>query len=90
MTVVFGKENGGYARGVGSGVTYNRYFDLPRRRKENDERLELLQIQLDNERRERQKKDLVVKQLSNEMSQKMHWSRNCPVRWQKQRECLLT
>nr|GEZ25418.1 hypothetical protein [Tanacetum cinerariifolium] len=24
MTVVFGKENGGYARGVGSGVTYKR------------------------------------------------------------------
>ena len=26
MTVVFGKENGGYARGVGSGVTYKRYL----------------------------------------------------------------
>lgn len=24
MTVVFGKEKGGYARGVGSGVTYVR------------------------------------------------------------------
>ena len=70
MTVVFGKEKGGYARGVGSGVTYKRYFDLPRRRKETDERIELLQTQLDNERRERHKKDLLVKQLSNEMSQK--------------------
>ena len=56
MTVVFGKEKGGYARGVGSGVTYKRYFNLPRSRKETDERLELLQTQLDNERRERQKK----------------------------------
>ena len=56
MTVVFGKEKGGYARGVGSGVTYKRYFDIPRRRKETDERLELLQNQLDNERRDRQKK----------------------------------
>ena len=70
MTVVFGKEKGGYARGVGSGVTYKRYFDLPRSRKETDERLELLQTQLDDERRERQKKDLLVKQLSNEMSEK--------------------
>ena len=70
MTVVFGKEKGGYARGVGSGVTYKRYFDLPRIRKETDERVELLQTQLDNERRERQKKDQLVKQLSNEMSVK--------------------
>ena len=71
MTVVFGKEKGGYARGVGSGVTYKRYFDLPRRRKETtDERLELLQNQLDNERCNRQKKDLLVKQLSQEMSVK--------------------
>ncbi|GKF85581.1 hypothetical protein Tco_0253408, partial [Tanacetum coccineum] len=32
MTVVLGKEKGGYARRVGSGVTYKRYFDLPRSR----------------------------------------------------------
>ena len=70
MTVVFGKEKGGYARGVGSGVTYKSYFNLPRRRKHTDERLELLQTQLDTERCERQKKDLLVKQLSNEMAQK--------------------
>nr|GEU78409.1 hypothetical protein [Tanacetum cinerariifolium] len=29
MTIVLGKEKGGYARGVGSRVTYKRYFDLP-------------------------------------------------------------
>ena len=32
---------------------YKRYFNLPRSRKETDERHELLQTQLDNERRER-------------------------------------
>ncbi|GJR27267.1 retrovirus-related pol polyprotein from transposon TNT 1-94 [Tanacetum coccineum] len=57
MTVVFGKEKGGYARGVGSGVTYKRYFHLPRSRQATDERIELLQTQLDNERRERQQKE---------------------------------
>ncbi|GJX07354.1 hypothetical protein Tco_0195286, partial [Tanacetum coccineum] len=51
MTVVFGKEKGGYARGVGSGVTYKRYFHLPRSRQVTDERVELLQTQHDNERR---------------------------------------
>ncbi|GJX11000.1 hypothetical protein Tco_0200859 [Tanacetum coccineum] len=63
MTVVFGKEKGGYARGVGSGVTYKKYFDLPRSRQATDERMELLQTQLDNERRERQ-------ELSTEMKEK--------------------
>nr|GEU59830.1 hypothetical protein [Tanacetum cinerariifolium] len=64
MTVVFGKEKGGYARGVGSEVTYKRYFLLPRSRQATDERIKLLQTQLDNERREHQQKDLLVKKLS--------------------------
>nr|GFA18886.1 hypothetical protein [Tanacetum cinerariifolium] len=62
MIVVFVKENEGYARGVGSGVTYKR--------------------------RERQQKDVLVKKLSTEMTKKMYWSRNCPMRGQKQREFL--
>ncbi|GKE18317.1 hypothetical protein Tco_1425894, partial [Tanacetum coccineum] len=70
MTVILGKEKGGYARGVGSGVTYKRYFHLPRSRQATDERIELLQTQLDNERRERQQKDELVKKLSTEMTQK--------------------
>ncbi|GKB83072.1 hypothetical protein Tco_0949967 [Tanacetum coccineum] len=70
MTVMFGKEKGGYARGVGSGVTYKRYFHLPRSRQATDERIELLQTQLDNERRERQQKDVLVKKLSTEMTEK--------------------
>ncbi|GKC24577.1 hypothetical protein Tco_1026727 [Tanacetum coccineum] len=43
LTVVLGKEKGGYARGVGSGVTYKRYFDLPRSRQASDERIAILQ-----------------------------------------------
>nr|GEX66190.1 hypothetical protein [Tanacetum cinerariifolium] len=69
MTVVLGKEKGGYARGAGSGVTYKRYFDLPRNRQPSDERNLLLQSQLDNERRKRQEKELLIQNLSNKMSQ---------------------
>ncbi|GKA07289.1 transposase, Ptta/En/Spm, transposase, Tnp1/En/Spm-like protein, partial [Tanacetum coccineum] len=68
------KEKGGYARGVGSGVTYKRYFDLPRSRQASDERIVLLQSQLDNERRERQEKELEIQNLSNKMSsQQREW-----------------
>ncbi|GJW64989.1 transposase, Ptta/En/Spm, transposase, Tnp1/En/Spm-like protein [Tanacetum coccineum] len=69
MTVVLGKEKGGYARGVGSGVTYKRYFDLPRSRQAFDERILLIQSQLDNESRECQEKELLIHNLSNKMSQ---------------------
>nr|GEU28873.1 hypothetical protein [Tanacetum cinerariifolium] len=70
MTVVFGKEKGGYARGVRSGVTYKRYFRLPRSRQATNERIELLQTQLHNERCERQQKDVSVKKFSIEMKGK--------------------
>ncbi|GJX52855.1 transposase, Ptta/En/Spm, transposase, Tnp1/En/Spm-like protein [Tanacetum coccineum] len=69
MIFVLGKEEGGYARGVGSGVTYKRYIDLPRSRQASDERILLLQSQLDNERREHQEKELLIHNLSNKMSQ---------------------
>lgn len=69
MTVVLGKEKGGYARGVGSGVTYNRYFDLPRNRQTSDERVASIQCQLDNERRERQEKEVVIKNLSDQVAE---------------------
>ncbi|GKD83136.1 hypothetical protein Tco_1349975, partial [Tanacetum coccineum] len=55
------------ARGVGSGVTYKRYYDLPRSRQPFDERIALLQSQLDNERRERQEKELEIQNTSNKM-----------------------
>ncbi|GJW60072.1 hypothetical protein Tco_0109407 [Tanacetum coccineum] len=69
MTFILGKEKGGHARGVGSGVTYKRYFDLPRSRQASDERILLLQSQLANERCERQEKELLIQNLSNKMSQ---------------------
>ncbi|GJQ92770.1 reverse transcriptase domain-containing protein [Tanacetum coccineum] len=61
MTIVLGKEKGGYARGVGSGVTYKRYFDLPRSKQIADERILLLESQLDAARREREEKELLIK-----------------------------
>ncbi|GKA88726.1 hypothetical protein Tco_0810490 [Tanacetum coccineum] len=69
ITVVLGKEKEGYARGVGSGVTYKRYFDLPRSKQVADERILLLQIQLDAARRERQEKELLIHSMSSNMSQ---------------------
>ncbi|GKA83312.1 putative ribonuclease H-like domain-containing protein [Tanacetum coccineum] len=67
------KEKGGYARGVGSGVIYKRYFDLPGSRQASDERIALLQSQLDNERRERQDKKLGNPNLANKMSDQRIW-----------------
>ncbi|GJS29939.1 transposase, Ptta/En/Spm, transposase, Tnp1/En/Spm-like protein [Tanacetum coccineum] len=69
MTLVLDKEKGGYARGVGSGVTYKRYFDLPRSKQAADERILLLESQLDAARREREEKELLIKSMSNKMSQ---------------------
>ncbi|GKD33157.1 reverse transcriptase domain-containing protein, partial [Tanacetum coccineum] len=68
MTLVLGKEKGGYARGVGSGVTYKRYFDLPRSKQAADERILLLESQLDVARREREEKELLIKSMSSKMS----------------------
>ncbi|GKA47946.1 hypothetical protein Tco_0740904 [Tanacetum coccineum] len=53
----------------GSGVTDKRYFPFARSRQATDERIELLQTQLDNERRECQQKDVLVNKLSNEMTE---------------------
>ena len=70
MTVVFGKEKGGYARGVGSGVTYKMYFNLPRSKQATDEKIQLLQTQLDKERQNAQEREALVTKLSNEMQEK--------------------
>ncbi|GJW07090.1 hypothetical protein Tco_1569513 [Tanacetum coccineum] len=53
MTFVLGKKKGGYARGVGSAVTYKRYFDRSRSRQAFDERnfvyFQMLVIHLKNQ-----------------------------------------
>ncbi|KAL8252257.1 hypothetical protein R6Q59_035950 [Mikania micrantha] len=54
---------------LGSGVTYKKYFNLPQKKQASDERLALLQSQLDNERRERQEKEAEIMNLSNEVAQ---------------------
>nr|GEW71274.1 hypothetical protein [Tanacetum cinerariifolium] len=57
MTVVFVKEKGGYARGVGSGVTYKR-----RERQQKDVLVKKLSTKMTE-------KDALVKELSNEMTE---------------------
>ncbi|GJZ82784.1 hypothetical protein Tco_0647957 [Tanacetum coccineum] len=52
------------------GEYIQRYFHLPQSIQATNERIELLQTQLDNERRERQQKDELVKKLSTEMTEK--------------------
>lgn len=69
LTVVLGKDKGGYARGVGNGVTFKRYFDLPRSRQSSDARVASLEAQLDNEKRERQEKEKEVDKLSQVVSE---------------------
>ncbi|GJR52634.1 hypothetical protein Tco_1403155 [Tanacetum coccineum] len=61
MTLVLGKEKGSYARGVGSGVTYKRYFNLQQSKQAADERILLLESQLDVARRKREEKELLIK-----------------------------
>ena len=53
---------------MGGGVTYKRYFDLPRIRQAADERVVLLQSELDNERRQRQEKDALIQDLMNQLA----------------------
>ncbi|CAI9284743.1 unnamed protein product [Lactuca saligna] len=55
MTLVFGKENGGFLKGVGTGVTANKYFHIPRTKGSSKEQIADLKFELQNERLELQK-----------------------------------
>ena len=67
MTLVFGKENGGFLKGVGTGVTANKYFLIPRTKGSSKEQIADLKFELHNERLELQKKDEELKALSTKV-----------------------
>ncbi|KAJ0476881.1 putative transposase, Ptta/En/Spm, plant [Helianthus annuus] len=69
LTLVFGKEKGGYLKGVGYGVTSSRYWQSPRTKGSSKERIAQLEFQLHNERLERGKKDEQIKTLSMQMAE---------------------
>ncbi|CAI9264850.1 unnamed protein product [Lactuca saligna] len=48
MTLVFGKEKGRFLKGVGMGVTYNRYFIVPRSKGSSKEEIKDLKVALHN------------------------------------------
>ncbi|KAL6523050.1 hypothetical protein OROMI_031398 [Orobanche minor] len=56
MTLVFGKENGGFLKGVGTGVTATRYFHVPRNKGSAKEQIQELKIELQKGKREIEKK----------------------------------
>ncbi|KAL4564102.1 hypothetical protein LXL04_028154 [Taraxacum kok-saghyz] len=69
MTVVFGKENGSYLKGVGTGVTSTRYFHTPRTKCSLKAVIEELNFKLMNEKREVQKKDQQLEALSTKVTE---------------------
>ncbi|XP_022006888.1 uncharacterized protein LOC110905491 [Helianthus annuus] len=71
LTVVFGKDKGGFLKGVGYGVTFSKYWQGPQTKGSSKERIAQLEFQLHNERLECGKK-------------KMKKLRPCRCRWQKQ------
>ncbi|CAI9286469.1 unnamed protein product [Lactuca saligna] len=46
LTLVFGKEKGGFLKGVGTEVTYNRYFNVPRYKGSSKEEIKYLKVAL--------------------------------------------
>ena len=69
MTLVLGKENGGRIKGVGTGVTKNRYFNLPRAKaSSNNKELAQLKLQLEIERREKEEKEKKLKDMTEHMA----------------------
>ncbi|KAL6566736.1 hypothetical protein OROMI_015140 [Orobanche minor] len=64
LTVVFGREQGSYLRGVGCGVTPSTYWHCPRQRTIGKDKIKILELQLENEKLLREKKDEELKNLS--------------------------
>ncbi|CAI9295960.1 unnamed protein product [Lactuca saligna] len=69
MILVFGKENGRFLKGVGTGVTYNRYFNVPRRKGSSKEEIKDLKVSLHNGKLKLEKKDIELKALSTKVNE---------------------
>ena len=69
MTLVFGKENGGFLKGVGTGVTYNRYFNVPCNKGSSKEEIKDLKVALHIGKLELEKKDVELKALSTKVNE---------------------
>ncbi|CAI9291566.1 unnamed protein product [Lactuca saligna] len=69
MTFVFGKEKGRFLKGVGTGVTYNRYFNVPRSKGSFKEEIKDLKVALHNGKLELEKKDAELKALSTKVNE---------------------
>ncbi|CAI9300305.1 unnamed protein product [Lactuca saligna] len=69
-TLVLGKEKGRFLKGVGTGVTYNRYFKVPRSKGSSKEEIKDLKVALHNGKLELEKKDVEHKALSTKVISK--------------------
>ncbi|KAL6547430.1 hypothetical protein OROMI_023151 [Orobanche minor] len=61
MTLVFGKENGGFLKGVGTRVTATRYFHVPCNKGSAKEQIDELKIELHKGKREIEKKMMILR-----------------------------
>ena len=76
MTMVFGKDKGGYVKGVGTGVTATTYFDIPRNKGSAKEEIKELKCAVQNGKVELEKKDAQVKALTtkfDEQQETLNW-----------------
>ncbi|KAL4583317.1 hypothetical protein LXL04_007887 [Taraxacum kok-saghyz] len=76
MTMVFGKDKGGYLKGVGTGVTATTYFHIPRNKGSAKEEIKELKCAVHNGKVELEKKDAQVKDLTtkfDEQQETLNW-----------------
>ncbi|CAI9277905.1 unnamed protein product [Lactuca saligna] len=69
MSLAFGKDNGGFLKGVGTCVTTSRYFNIPITKGSSKEQIVDLKFELQNERLELQKKDEELKSFSTKVKE---------------------
>ncbi|CAI9270468.1 unnamed protein product [Lactuca saligna] len=69
MTLVFGKEKSGFLKGVGTGVTYNKYFNVRRSKGSSNDEIKDLKVAMHNGKLELDKKDVELKALSTKVNE---------------------